>query len=117
MPPIPPELRTQVEPYLNLGGASFRGWHSTRREAIVTTRIGDASHLHLMAAPLAKRVALTGGTEPAKGGQMQPGGSLLLYSADEPPSMRGLVELDAVDGRVLGEYTERNPEDWSEFGL
>ena len=31
--------------------------------------------------------------------------------------MRGLVELDAVDGHVLGEYTEPNPEDWSEYGL
>jgi len=41
--------------------------------------------------------------------------SLMLYSADEPPSLRGLVECDAVDGRVMGEYTERNPEDWSEF--
>jgi hypothetical protein len=27
--------------------------------------------------------------------------------------MRGLVELDAVDGTVLGEYTESNPEDWT----
>jgi hypothetical protein len=42
---------------------------------------------------------------------------ILLYSADEPPSIRGLVELDAVAGDVLGEYTEENPEDWSEFGL
>jgi hypothetical protein len=42
---------------------------------------------------------------------------ILVYSADEPPSIRGLVELDGVDGTVLGEYTERNPEDWSEFGL
>jgi len=41
----------------------------------------------------------------------------LVYSADEPPSIRGLVELDAVDGHVIGEYTERNPEDWSEYGL
>jgi hypothetical protein len=41
---------------------------------------------------------------------------ILLYSADDPPSIRGLVELDAVDGEVLGEYTEENPEDWSEFG-
>ena len=32
-------------------------------------------------------------------------------------AIRGLVELDAVDGHVIGEYTERNPEDWSEFGL
>jgi hypothetical protein len=42
---------------------------------------------------------------------------ILVYSADEPPSIRGLVELDAVDGHVIGEYTERNPEDWSEYGL
>ena len=42
---------------------------------------------------------------------------MLLYSADDPPSLRGLVELDAVDGHVMGEYTERNPEDWSKYGL
>jgi hypothetical protein len=47
----------------------------------------------------------------------RPAWRILVYSADEPPSIRGLVELDAVSGRVLGEYTERNPEDWAEFGL
>jgi hypothetical protein len=47
----------------------------------------------------------------------RPAWRILVYSADEPPSIRGLVELDAVDGRVLGEYTERNPEDWSKFGV
>ena len=47
----------------------------------------------------------------------RPAWRILVYSADESPSIRGLVELDAVDGHVLGEYTERNPEDWSEFGL
>jgi len=82
VPPVPPALTAELSPYLNLGGASFRGWHSVRREAIVTTRIGDATHLHVMAAPLAKRIALTGGVEPVKSGQMQPGGSLLLYAAD-----------------------------------
>jgi hypothetical protein len=40
---------------------------------------------------------------------------ILVYSADEPPSFRGLVELDAVDGKVLGEYSEQNPEDWSQY--
>ena len=47
----------------------------------------------------------------------RPAWRILLYSADEPPTMRGLVELDAVDGHVLGQYTEPNPEDWSQFGL
>ena len=82
VPAIPPGLDAELAPYLGLGGAGFRGWHATRREAIVTTRVGDASHLHLMAAPLAKRVPLTGGIEPVKSGRMQPGGSLLLYAAD-----------------------------------
>jgi hypothetical protein len=45
----------------------------------------------------------------------RPAWRILVYSADEPPSIRGLVELDAVDGHVLGEYTERNPEDWSDL--
>jgi hypothetical protein len=47
-----------------------------------------------------------------RGLRSRPDWRVLLYSADEPPSVRGLVELDAVDGHVLGEYTERNPEDW-----
>jgi hypothetical protein len=50
-----------------------------------------------------------------RGLRSRPAWRILLYSADEPPSVRGLVELDAVDGHVLGEYTEANPEDWSQF--
>ena len=50
-----------------------------------------------------------------RGLRSRPAWRILVYSADEPPSTRGLVELDAVDGRVLGEYTERNPEDWSQY--
>lgn len=50
-----------------------------------------------------------------RGLRSRPAWRILVYSADEPPSVRGLVELDAVDGRVLGEYTENNPEDWTQF--
>jgi len=49
-----------------------------------------------------------------RGLRSRPMWRILLYSADEPPSMRGLVELDAVNAEVIGEYTEHNPEDWSE---
>ena len=47
----------------------------------------------------------------------RPAWRILLYSADEPPSLRGLVECDGIDGHVMGEYTEPNPEDWSKYGL
>ncbi|HEX2737784.1 MAG TPA: hypothetical protein VHP57_06575 [Acidimicrobiia bacterium] len=52
-----------------------------------------------------------------RGLRSRPAWRILLYSADSPPSTRGLVELDAVDGHVMGEYTEANPEDWSAYGL
>jgi hypothetical protein len=48
-----------------------------------------------------------------RGLRSRPTWRVLLYSADEPPSQRGLVELDAVDGTVLGQYSEDNPEDWT----
>jgi hypothetical protein len=50
-----------------------------------------------------------------RGLRSRPTWRILLYSADTPPSMRGLVELDAVDGTVRGEYTETNPVDWSAY--
>ncbi|MFV0525719.1 MAG: hypothetical protein ACK5RL_14610 [Acidimicrobiales bacterium] len=40
---------------------------------------------------------------------------ILLYSADEPPSKRGFVLVDGVDGEVVEALVEDNPEDWSEF--
>jgi hypothetical protein len=40
---------------------------------------------------------------------------ILLYSADEPPTKRGLVLVDGVDGAVVAHFVEDNPEDWSEF--
>jgi len=52
-----------------------------------------------------------------RGLRSRPVWRVLLYSADEPPSKRGLVELDAVDGQILGSYTEDNPEDWSAYGF
>lgn len=52
-----------------------------------------------------------------RGLRSRPSWRVLLYSADEPPSQRGLVELDAVDATVLGSYTEANPEDWSKYGI
>jgi hypothetical protein len=38
---------------------------------------------------------------------------ILLYSAEDPPTMRGLVLIDGVDGHVGDHFVEDNPEDWS----
>jgi hypothetical protein len=38
---------------------------------------------------------------------------VLCYSADEPPTRRGLVLVDAVDGTVIQQLVESNPEQWA----
>lgn len=47
-----------------------------------------------------------------RGWRSRPTWRILLYSAEDPPARRGLVELDAIDGNVLASYSEENPEDW-----
>lgn len=39
---------------------------------------------------------------------------ILLYSADTPPTHRGLVLVDGVNGAIIQHFVEDNPEDWSD---
>jgi hypothetical protein len=50
-----------------------------------------------------------------RGLRSRPTWRILLYSADEPPTQRGLVLVDGVDGSVVAHFVEDNPEDWTEF--
>lgn len=40
---------------------------------------------------------------------------ILLYSADNPPTKRGLVLVDGIDASTVSRMVEDNPEDWSEY--
>lgn len=46
------------------------------------------------------------------GVRSRPTWRVLCYSSEEPPTRRGLVLVDAVDGRVIQHLTEDNPEQW-----
>lgn len=98
VPPVPETLRAELAPYLDLGGASFRGWHPERREVMLTSRIGDVTHLHLMAQPNGKRVGLTNGPTAVQNGWIQPGGEHLLYSADHRGNENFQLYLRDIDG-------------------
>ena len=45
-----------------------------------------------------------------EGWRSKPIWNVLVFSADDPPSQRGLVRIDAVDGHVVETYVEDNPE-------
>jgi len=48
-----------------------------------------------------------------RGLRSRPTWRILLYSSEDPPASRGMVLVDGVDGEVLDEIIEDNPEDWS----
>ena len=50
-----------------------------------------------------------------RGLRSRPTWRILLYSADDPPTKRGLVLVDGVDGEIVAHFVEDNPEDWSEY--
>ncbi len=45
-----------------------------------------------------------------RGVRSRPTWRVLCYSAEEPPQQRGLVLVDAVDGRIVEQLTESNPD-------
>lgn len=47
------------------------------------------------------------------GVRSRPTWRVLCYSAEEPPTRRGLVLVDAVDGHVVQHLVEDNPERWA----
>jgi hypothetical protein len=49
-----------------------------------------------------------------RGVRSKPTWRILLFSAEDPPAKRGFVLVDALDGSVLDQIVEDNPEDWSE---
>lgn len=50
-----------------------------------------------------------------RGYRSRPTWRILLYSAEEPPTKRGFVLVDGVDGEIVEHFVEANPEDWSDL--
>ena len=50
-----------------------------------------------------------------RGWLSRPTWRILIYSAENPPTKRGLVMVDGVDGHVVETLIEDNPEDWSDL--
>jgi hypothetical protein len=51
-----------------------------------------------------------------RGWLSRPTWRILLYSDENPPTKRGIVLVDGLDGHVVEWFAEENPEDWQELG-
>jgi hypothetical protein len=49
-----------------------------------------------------------------RGLRSRPTWRVLVYSGEDPPDQRGLVLVDGIDGEIVAQFVEANPEDWDE---
>jgi hypothetical protein len=82
-------------------GHLWTGWHLEHddKEALVTAT-------REVGFPVGHAAAQMGW----RGFRSRPTWRILVYSTDEPPSKRGLVLIDGVDGEVLDTIVEDNPD-------
>lgn len=52
-----------------------------------------------------------------RGLRSRPTWRILLYSNEPAPERRGLVLVDGVDGEIIDQFVEENPEDWSAYDV
>jgi hypothetical protein len=50
-----------------------------------------------------------------RGIRSRPTWRILLYSTEPQPAKRGLVLVDGIDAEVVGQFVEKNPEDFSDY--
>ena len=50
-----------------------------------------------------------------RGWLSRPTWRILAYSNENPPTKRGIVLVDGVNGAVIEGFSEENPEDWTQF--
>lgn len=82
VPPIPSSLAADTRPYLEYRTAGFAGWHPQDRSMLITTRFGNVSQLHRVAAPGSARRQISFEEEPIYRGSWSPDGSMLLVEKD-----------------------------------
>ena len=81
VPPVPDELAAATRPYMEFRTAGFSGWNAADRSMLISTRFGNTSQLHSVAAPMGMRRQISFEAEPVSG-TLSPTGDQLLAVRD-----------------------------------
>ena len=82
MPPVPQELAAATRPYMEYRTASFGDWDPVSKGMLISTRFGNVSQLHTVAAPGMMRRQISFEAEPM-GGAYAPNDGTLVVSKDQ----------------------------------
>ncbi len=83
VPDVPAELPAATRPYMENRGAGFAGWHPVDKSMLISTRFGNTSQIHRVAAPMGARKQMTFEAEPVAGASWAPRtGDIMLVQKD-----------------------------------
>ena len=83
VPAVPADLPAATRAYMENRGAGFAGWHPTDKSMLISTRFGNTSQIHRVAAPMGARKQLTFEAEPVGRGAWSPStGDIMLVQKD-----------------------------------
>jgi hypothetical protein len=98
-----------------LGGLFLLALACYHLAAGVTLRVNETDALVAASKTVGFAVGHASAQLSWRGLMSRPTWRILLYSADEPPTKRGLVLVDGVSGDVGDHIVEDNPEDWASY--
>jgi len=81
VPAVPDALAIASRPYMEARAAGFAGWNARDKSMLISTRFGNVTQLHSVAAPLGMRRQISFEVEPL-GGSWSPAGDMLVVAKD-----------------------------------
>ncbi len=111
IPPVPPEIVTDLNRYQNIRSAYLRAWSLDGKSLFITTRFGEVSQIHRVEQPAGARTQITFFQEPIGGVSRQPGGELLNFTMDAGGNEAAQIFLlnpDSGDYRMLSDGKSRH---------
>src|SRR5260370_9623890 len=82
IPPIPASIAQKASQYAESRSAAFYGWHPTRREILIGTRLADVSQVHSVKMPGGARTPLTFFPDSVARATYAPNGDYFLFRKD-----------------------------------
>ncbi|HET9354753.1 MAG TPA: S9 family peptidase [Sphingomicrobium sp.] len=117
VPPVPDALAANSRPYMEARAAGFAGWNARDRSMLISTRFGNVSQLHSVAAPLMMRRQVSFEVEPV-GGRWSPTGDVLVTTKDTGGDeffqiytlANGRLNLLTAGGKSRNEFSGWSPD-------
>jgi hypothetical protein len=104
-----------VSPGVGLGGALLIAFGCYSLVAATPLKVTEVDALAAASRTVGFPVGHASAQMGWRGLLSRPTWRILLYSAENPPTQRGLVLVDGNDGSVVDHFVEENPEDWAQF--